>query len=315
MPKPPRLRETKARDIGAAPGLWPVDKVILAYLAVTSLLIIVFISRLPQAWWLLSLKAAGAALIVFVVRKLDALPGWFFRHWYPLLYVAASYREMNILIPGIRRGTADATLARIDFAVLRVHPTVWIERLHAPLLTEYLQIVYSCFIPALLLVALILWRRRRMNEFRYYAFLLSLGFLVSYIFYFLVPARGPRFLLSHLQQSELRGVWAFEWFRALLDQLEGIHYDCFPSGHTLLTLLAWWSTRRMSRYFFYAFTIFTASQIFSTVYLRYHYAVDLFAGLVFAILILATSRRLYSALSPKSGPTITDRRHLAADSF
>lgn len=300
MHKPPRLRETKARDTEAPSGLWPVDKLILAYLAVTSLLIIVFISRLPQAWWMLSLKAVGATLIIVVVRRLDSVPGWFFRHWYPLLYVAASYKEMNILIPGIRRGTADAALARIDFAVLRVHPTVWIERLHVPLLTEYLQIIYSCFIPAVLLVAYILWRRRRMGEFRHYAFLISVGFLVSYIFYFLVPARGPRVLLSHLQQSELSGVWMFEWFRALLDRLEGIHYDCFPSGHTLLTLLAWWSTRRISRYFFFAFTIFTVSQIFSTVYLRYHYVVDLLAGAVFAVLILITSRRIYAALEKKA---------------
>ena len=300
MPKPARLRETKAQDTQALPGLWPVDKVILTYLAITSLLIIVFISRLPQAWWLLSLKALGAILIIVVVRKLDSVPGWYFRHWYPLLYVAASYKEMNILIPGIRRGTADAALARIDYAVLHVHPTVWIERLHHPLLTEYLQIVYSFFIPALLLVALIIWRRRRMDEFRHYAFLISLGFLVSYLFYFLVPARGPRFLLSHLQQSELQGVWIFEWFRNLLDRLEGIHYDCFPSGHTLLTLLGWWSARRISRYFFYAFTVFTVSQIFSTVYLRYHYVIDLVAGAAMAVGILFTSRLLYSRLQSRA---------------
>lgn len=297
MPKPPRLSETKALDTEASPGLWPVDKVILSYLTITSLIIIVFISRLPQAWWLLSLKALGALLIIVLIRKLDSVPGWYIRHWYPLLYVAASYKEMNILIPGIRRGTADAALARIDYAVLHVHPTVWIERLHNPLLTEYLQIVYSFFIPALLVLALIIWHRRRMDEFRRYAFLLSLGFLVSYLFYFLVPARGPRFLLSHLQQSELHGVWMFEWFRDLLDRLEGIHYDCFPSGHTLLTLLAWWISRRISRTFFFIFTIFTASQIFSTVYLRYHYLVDLVAGAIFAVIILIICRYLYQALS------------------
>src|SRR6185295_9348703 len=117
-------------------------------------------------------------------RRTSSLPVWFFRHWYPLLYVAASYKEMNILIPGIRRSTADAALARIDFAVLGVNPTVWIERLHWPLLTEYLQIIYAFFIPALLVVALILWRRRYLDEFRRYAFLIALGFLVSYFFYF-----------------------------------------------------------------------------------------------------------------------------------
>jgi len=297
MPTPPRLRETQAQDTDAKAGLWPVDKVVLAYLGLTSLFIIVFVSRVPQAWWLLPLKAAGAALIIIVARRTPSLPVWLFRHWYPLLYVAASYKEMNILIPGIRRSTADAALARIDFAVLYVNPTVWIERLHLPLLTEYLQIIYAFFIPALLVVALILWRRRRMDDFRRYAFLIALGFLVSYIFYFLVPARGPRFLLNDLHQSNFQGVWMAGWFRDLLDRLEGIHYDCFPSGHTLLTLLAWWSTRRLSRYLFFAFTIFTVSQIFSTVYLRYHYAVDLLAGAVLAVLILLTRRRLYALLS------------------
>lgn len=300
MHKPPRLSETKARDTEAPPGLWPVDKVILAYLTITSIIIIAFISRLPEAWWLLSLKALGATLLIVVVRKLDSVPGWFFRHWYPLLYVAASYKEMNILIPAIRRGTADDALARIDYAVLQVHPTVWIERLHNPLLTEYLQIIYACFIHALLLLALVIWRRRRMDEFRRYAFLISLGFLVSYLFYFLVPARGPRFLLVHLQQSELSGVWMFQRVRNLLDRLEGIHYDCFPSGHTLLTLLGWWSARRISRYFFYAFTVFTVSQIFSTVYLRYHYVVDLVAGAAMAVGILMTRRSLYARLQPRA---------------
>jgi membrane-associated phospholipid phosphatase len=299
MPKPLRLRESQAQDTEARPGLWPVDKVILAYLAVTSLIIVTFISRLPQAWWMLSLKAIGAAIIFIVARRSQSLPVWFFRHWYPLLYVAASYKEMNILIPGIRRGTADAALARLDFAFLHVNPTVWIERLHLPVLTEYLQIIYAFFIPALLLVALVLWRRRRLNEFRRYAFLIALGFLVSYLFYFLVPARGPRFLLSDLHRSNFDGIWLAGWFRDLLDQLEGIHYDCFPSGHTLLTLLAWWSTRSLSRYFFYAFTIFTVSQIYSTVYLRYHYVIDLVAGAAFAILILLTRRALYSALSAR----------------
>ena len=296
MPKPPRLRATQAHDTQAPAGLWPVDKVILTYLAVTSLFIIVFISRVPQAWWLLPLKAAGAALIIIASRRTSSLPVWFFRHWYPLLYVAASYKEMNILIPGIRRSTADAALARIDFAVLGVNPTVWIERLHLPLLTEYLQIIYAFFIPALLVVALILWRRRRMDDFRRYAFLIALGFLISYIFYFLVPARGPRFLLNDLHRSNFQGVWIAGWFRDLLDRLEGIHYDCFPSGHTLLTLLGWWSTRRLSRLLFLAFTIFTVSQIFSTIYLRYHYAVDLLAGAVFAVAILLTRRQLYALL-------------------
>jgi len=289
------LKEAKARDAEATLGPWPVDKLILSYFAATSILTLVFYSRIPEAWWLLSLKAAATVVLVLAWRS-RSMASWIFRNWYPAFYVAACYKEMNYLIPAVRHGTYDAALARIDLAVFRVNPTVWIERLHTPALTEYLQIVYAMFIPAVLLVAYIFWHKRRLKEFRYYGFLISIGYLVSYASYFLVPARGPRFLLAHLHHSQLNGLWASDWFRQLLDNLEGIHYDCFPSGHVEQTLLAWWMSIRLSRRFFFGFTIFTASQIISTVYLRYHYVVDLFAGALLAAILVLIVPNIYKSL-------------------
>jgi membrane-associated phospholipid phosphatase len=289
---PLKLSKAKALDAGAVRGPWPVDKLILTYFAGTSVLIILFYSRIPEAWWLLSIKAAAVVVLVLSWRS-TSMASWLFRNWYPAVYVAACYKEMNYLIPAFRPHTADAALARIDFAVFKVNPTVWIERLHTTVLTEYLQFIYSMFIPAVLLVAYVLWRKRRLTEFRYYAFLISMGYLVSYVFYFLVPARGPRFLLSSLHHSHLQGLWTAEWFRNLLDGLEGVHYDCFPSGHVEQTLLAWWMSARLPKKFFVCFTIFTASQIFSTVYLRYHYVIDLVAGALLAALLIVITPRLY----------------------
>jgi len=289
------LKEAKTRDVEATPGPWAVDKLILSYFAATSLLTLAFYSRIPQAWWLLSIKALAVVVLVLAWRS-NSLASWLFRNWYPALYVAACYKEMNYLIPAIRPHTYDAALARIDLATLRVNPTVWIERFHYPALTEYLQIAYSMFIPAVLLVAYIFWRQRRLREFRYYGFLISIGYLVSYVFYFIVPARGPRFLLAHLHHSQLHGLWASDWFRQLLDNLEGIHYDCFPSGHVEQTLLAWWMSIRLSRRFFFGFTIFTVSQIISTVYLRYHYVIDLFAGALLAAILVLIVPDIYKSL-------------------
>ena len=84
-----------------------------------------------------------------------------FHHWYPLPYVAACYKEMAILIPAIRGANYDAELARLDFRIWRENPTVWLERIQNPVLTEFLQIAYSLFIPAVLVVAFLLWKRRR----------------------------------------------------------------------------------------------------------------------------------------------------------
>jgi len=38
-------------------------------------------------------------------------------------------------------------------------------------------------------------------------------------------------------------LWLFKGMQATLDRLESAYYDCFPSGHTLLTILAWWGSR------------------------------------------------------------------------
>jgi membrane-associated phospholipid phosphatase len=79
----------------------------------------------------------------------------------------------------------------------------------------------------------------------------------------------------------------------LLDRLESVHYDCFPSGHTELTILAWWSTRPFGPRLFWLSFAYTLSIIFATVYLRYHYTVDLLAGVVVAAILLAATPAIY----------------------
>ena len=64
---------------------------------------------------------------------------------------------MALLIPAVRRTDADQWLANLDFRIWHVYPTVWLERIQTPLLTEFLQTVYTLFIPAVLLVAVLLW--------------------------------------------------------------------------------------------------------------------------------------------------------------
>src|ERR1035437_1610071 len=210
--------------------------------------------------------------------KVPNLTTRLFRFWYPLPYVGACYKEMALFIPVIRGSDADQALARLDFRLWGANPTVWLERIQTPVLTEFLQIVYTLFIPAVLFVAYLLWKQGRRAEFRYYAFLIALGFLASYVGYLLVPARGPRFLLAHLQHIPLRGLWLFNGMQSTLDRLESAHYDCFPSGHTEMTVLAWWGSRMVSKRLFRIYFLNTPLIIFATVYLRYHYTVDVLAG-------------------------------------
>ena len=275
--------------------LWPVDRLMIIYLAAISTLVALFARSIEHSGVILAAHALGVILIL-------ACRNVWFRHWYPLLYVALCYREMSIIIASVWTTNADRTLAAWDHAIWRTHPTVWLERIQSPLLTELLQLAYSLFVPAVLLVAVIFWRQNRLAEFRSYAFLLTLGFLSSYIGYLLVPARGPRFFLADVQTEPLRGLWLYPRVRAALDLLESAHYDCFPSGHVEMTVLAWWTSRRISAWLGRTYAVYTAILIFTTVYLRYHYSVDLMAGLAVAAIVLAAAPRLMKGLNGGQPP-------------
>ncbi len=275
---------------------WAVDKVVLLYFTLSFIPIVGWWSRIPDAWFYFTWHVTAIALAVFQIKRPNRT-SWVFRNWYPVIYVASCYKEMALFIPAIRSTDADRWLADLDHRIWQAHPTVWLERIHSPVLTEFLQIVYTLFIPAVLMVAAMLWRKGDYAELQYYAFLIALGFLVSYIGYLLVPARGPRFLLRDLQHFPLQGLWLFDSMQNALDRLEEAHYDCFPSGHTELTILAWWGSRKVSNRLFKVYFAYTPPLIFATVYLRYHYSVDVLAGAVVAAGLILSAPVLYRKLS------------------
>lgn len=287
-------------------GIWAVDKIILAYFAFTCTIEVIWYRQIPEAPWLLALHVLGVVLMWGAARNPRANQAvWIVRNWYPLFYVACCYREMAIIIAGIRHHHADQALAALDHSFWGVYPTVWLERLYSPPLTEGLQIIYTLFLPVVLFVPLLIWRRKQYDLFRYMAFLLTLGFMVSYVGYLAVPAHGPRFLLAGIQHIPLKGLWLFDTMQATLNRLEQDHYDCFPSGHTELTILACWLSRSISNKLFWVYFLYTFGIVFATVYLRYHYTVDLLAGVVVALVLILAVPGLYRGLSEK-GESIGD---------
>lgn len=253
----------------------------LGYLVLTGAMICLFWRKVDHASGLLAAHAAGATVLVMLGRTEQNRVVVFARSWYPLVYIGLCYREMSILIAAIRSTHADAELARLDAAIWHAQPSVWLGPLQLSWLTELLQIAYALFVPSVVLVGALLWARDR-RRFRSYAFLITLGFLVSYVGYLLVPARGPRYFLAGMYAEPLRGVWLQDRLRALLDVLESAHYDCMPSGHIEMTALAWWAARRISAPMGMLYAVYTAVIAFATIYLRYHYTVDLAAGLAVA---------------------------------
>jgi membrane-associated phospholipid phosphatase len=124
-------------------------------------------------------------------------------------------------------------------------------------------------------------------------------YFISYVLYFAMPAVGPRFTLHTFSEldTDLPGVFLTSLLRSLVNAGGGITWlapdpvsivnrDCMPSGHTMLTLVNIVLGFRNRSRFRWWFLVVGGSLIFSTVYLRYHYVVDVLVGAVLMVMTL-----------------------------
>jgi membrane-associated phospholipid phosphatase len=81
--------------------------------------------------------------------------------------------------------------------------------------------------------------------------------------------------------------------RNILNTVEHNKRDCMPSGHTQMALMVLYLAHRYEKLLFYVLFPIVCGLILSTVYLRYHYVIDLFVGAMFAVGCLIAGPRLY----------------------
>lgn len=70
-----------------------------------------------------------------------------------------------------------------------------------------------------------------------------------------------------------------------------ITWDCFPSMHTCCTMLMGWIAFRHVRKLFWWLLPMIVSMPLACVYLRYHYVVDVLAGLALAVVMAKVTPR------------------------
>ena len=220
--------------------------------------------------------------------------GALFNDFSPGLFVILIYQSLGDLIQYLHPDI-DSMLIRIDFFLFGVHPTVWMERWTVPWLTDLLSLAYASyyFLPVVLAIALYLKNPKR--DFEVAMFVLLLGYYVSFIGYILFPAIGPRHTLTHLQTVPLEGSVITDFIRDTLNSWEHNKRDCMPSGHTQVALMVLFLSYRYRRLLFYFFLPVASGLILSTVYHRYHYVIDLFAGAFLAVACVIIGPRLYEA--------------------
>lgn len=278
----------------------PADLVTIGYQIFIMITISFHFFAVPNAILLLLYHLVIIACLMWLpyVRG-NKLVQWL-KTFNPLIIIAINFKELHYLVHSVNPVDFDALLIKIDYAIFGVHPTIWLEQFSNPVVIEYLQIIYTSFYFLPVVLLLILCKKRDQENVNFFVYIIVLGFYMSYATYFLVPAIGPRFTLAHLQINPLIGLWLTQPLIDTLNFLEDIQRDAFPSGHTEMTILTMIYAWRFSKKYFWVLLIVGNSLIFSTVFLRYHYVIDVVAGALLAYIVYLIAEPLYQRLKTLS---------------
>jgi membrane-associated phospholipid phosphatase len=284
------------------PDLSPSDLLTLSFLALLAGLA-VFSAPMNPAW--AGLFATYAALAVAILaaaayrtRVRPAGKGFYLSVVCTVMTVSIVFNSLGELIASLHATTFDDFLIAVDHAIFGVHPTVWMERWISPTLSALLQFTYISYYFIPLSLGFVLIARGRFGAFEEVLFGILLCFYLSYGGYLLVPAIGPRFTLSHLQTGDLRLYPLIATIQEALNALEKNKTDAFPSGHTAVSLIClYYAWKEREKKLFAVFIPVVTGLLISTVYLRYHYVIDVIAGVALTGLTIALAPGLQRLLA------------------
>jgi len=274
-----------------------LDFLTATFITIIILMLIFFYARFLHGWQLLLGYIILLLLVLFIsyarerwseIKMVRVLCDFS-----PIFFILAIFELLGGITPYVRPDI-DNLLIKVDMVLFGVHPTVWIEDFFIPWVADILALAYISYYFIPLILMLILYFRGRADEFFLTASTLLLGYYICYIAYILMPAVGPRFTLASMQQIPLNGGIITNTIVDILNALEGNKRDCFPSGHTQIVLVSLWFAFKYRRPLFWIYLPVIIALIISTVYLRYHYVIDLIAGIAAAGINILLGQILWS---------------------
>jgi len=205
------------------------------------------------------------------------------RDWFPFLAILFMYYSLwgdatHLLV----RHDRDAELITLDQRLFGFQASVAIQRFITPARTAWMEFCYFYHVLNIPLVGCFVYLCRPRERFREMMSGLMVVTFLGLLGYLLVPAVGPMYTLHDVYTVPLsQPISIFNQQLEFMD-LARIHRDVFPSMHVAISFLVWLYALRNSRPLFWVLSPLILSLWVSTIYLRYHYLIDVVAGLLLA---------------------------------
>jgi membrane-associated phospholipid phosphatase len=263
--------------------LQPVDRLLLGYLAIVSVVALRRAPAQPECRWLLGAHALFLVLLALVTRSRLGRLGRMLREIYPLLLLVGLYGELDVL-NGIGVTVHDAAVQRWELALFGSQVSqVWWQAAPSRFWSTVLHGAYFSYYLVVTLPALYFVARGDLRAVREFVLAVMATFVTCYLVFLFFPVAGPYYVFPAPPAWFTDNLPARLVYRILAN---GSSYGAaFPSSHVAATVAAALVARRHSPRLGLLLLVPTALLTVGVVYCQMHYAVDAVAGLLVGVAV------------------------------
>lgn len=277
------------------------DRLVVVYLILSAFYPVLKPAAFPSPW-LNALQHGLLALAVWFIPPMlrgcrTFVPRLLGEIYLPLIF-PLFYAEMKHLglIFFDFENSIDPSLIRLEQTIFGFQPSLeWSRAWPWAWFHELMEFAYfSYYFLAVSYLVLVFRARgiapdRRWDGVRDFIRDLSVTMLICYTMYTLFPAWGPKYFRAGFVDV---GGWVFTDIMHYVHTNGALLGAAFPSSHVAASMIPWWHTWvHFPRHRWWMTTIFVLLCM-STVYNRYHYVVDVAAGLLLGALVMYAGTQL-----------------------
>jgi membrane-associated phospholipid phosphatase len=236
-----------------------------------------------SAMFYLTIIALNAAVIRYCHRK-ETPFRWRLRLLFYPVVMNLVYPQLKVAVPKMQSANFDSLLQHLDAVIIGGNLSLRLQPFTHPVLTEISSFCYLLFFPYLV-ISIITYFALELELLKKFIIGLFAIYGIGFLGYSLMPAKGPCIAMAGQFDVPLTGWWITKWNAAVVAHgSNGV--DVFPSLHCAVSYFLLFFDRRHRPWRFRILLIPCVGLWFSTIYLRYHYFIDVACGFTLAAFAL-----------------------------
>ncbi|WP_298550062.1 phosphatase PAP2 family protein [uncultured Algibacter sp.] len=215
----------------------------------------------------------------------------FLRDIYPVIFSGYFYSE-TVFYNKLFFNNLDPLLIDYETALFGFQPSLrFSEYFNSLFFSELMYFGYFSFYLIIIGFVLCVYFKNKPSFNRDF-FLLTSSLYLFYFLFGLVPSEGPQFYFSN-PDSQVPTAYFFDKVMHFIQENGEQPTGAFPSSHVGISLIILIISKKTIPIFFKIALPITILLFLSTVYIKAHYLIDVFGGIIVAPLILFISKKLY----------------------